>query len=91
MSVLTSVCTSSPTIGLRSSYSSSVRHITAFVVRFFMGWYTAWMTWYAIWPSSFGMTAAASSSRPISMFTHSPVLLIDRTYMLSMAVVLGPL
>ena len=80
-SVLTSVCTSSPTIGLRSSYSSSVRHITAFTVRFFMGWYIAWMTWYAIWPSSFGMTAAASSSRPISKFMHSSALLTERTYM----------
>ena len=39
------------------------------------------MTWYAIWPISFGMTAAASSSRPISTFMHSFDLLTERTYM----------
>jgi len=47
VSFFASICTSSPTAGCNFSYSSSVRHITALVIRLFMGWYIDWMSWYA--------------------------------------------
>jgi len=66
---------SSPTAGFSFSYSSSVRHIVAFVTRFFMPEYMAWIICCTIWPTSLGTATTMSSSVPTSTFMHSPTLL----------------
>jgi len=79
-SLLISTFTSSPIEGFRISYSSSVRHITAFVTRLFV-LIIELINWIIGCITSLGMANVTSSSYPISTFTQSMVFPTDMTYM----------